>query len=195
MSNDPVDGGTVTQPGQPDKVLLTFTLTEDEQPYCWPDTDDHGAEGYFTREGSKALYEEMEAHWNAAAALMRRLWAEVGLDPDSGQAVECCDQWIGDVTPAREYVTVGLRASGDPDVWPVIDIDHVTSFPTQEEADAFIASMPETPVLWPTHGELVEVDRSRFFTKAGGWPERVSACHRCNWERRDHPASETGDRA
>lgn len=179
----------MTDQTESDKILLTFTLTEDEQPYCWPDTDDHGCGGYFTREASRALYEEMEGHWKAATALMRRLWEETGLDPDTGQAIECCDRWVGDVTPAREFVTVGLRASGDPDVWPVIDVDYVTSFPTQEEADEFIASMPETAVLWPTHGELVEVNRSRFFTTAGGWPERVSACHRCNWERSDHPSA------
>lgn len=89
-----------------------------------------------------------------------------------------CDAWQGTPTPDRSWVNVMLPTDGTEQTWPARDVS-VAMLDTQEEADAYLASLPERFHLHTGHTTLIEVDRSRLTTKANGYGGFHPSCERC----------------
>lgn len=100
-----------------------------------------------------------------------------------------CDEWEGEETyPAASWVSVFLRTDGTEQTYPARDVD-LQHFPTQDEADAFIASLPDTIHILPTYGHLTEISRDRLTTEAQGYPARPGRCEKCGRPKRAHEAA------
>lgn len=145
--------------------------------------------------------DELWARWQAALdeldMLERQLCEAAGYDPASGCLTEPCGRWEGDVRPGRAWWTIVLEASGSEDVWPVIDAT-ITHRDTREQAEAWIASLPEQIRLVHTHAAadgFQTIERDRLRIERSGFGESVSACHRCGHSIDDHPTDAEGAHA
>lgn len=146
----------------------------------------------------EALVMELQATELANQQARAAIFDAAGFDPDLGEFTEVCEAWVGDEpAPRRPFWDVVYRASGSPDEWPVGDYPaRMTSFDTEEEAVAAIASMPEEFLIHHHGLKLQLLRRDRLMVQQHpGWGGYRSRCHRCGHDFGEHAADNAGAEA
>lgn len=140
-----------------------------------------------------ALWQRLAAATTEAAAAEQAVIAAARFDADHGRMRACCPTWVGQTDPPVTWWCVRMRASGRDDQWPVKDVG-VTTAPTREDAEAWVAAAPEQ--FWVlgvgSPGSPVQVERSQLYVTQAGMGSVVSPCQRCGWSRDDHDQTTSG---
>lgn len=98
-----------------------------------------------------------------------------------------CDRWVGTSTSVA-WCVVRIPASTDEETWPGIAVDVSRHYETAEEAQAFVAALPESMHLL-VHGHLVEIRRDQLVvSEPRGYTQRsdCTTCGRSYWSHK-HP--------
>lgn len=162
---------------------------EDDQAYVLDGTGDEPAdeERTFVADIPVALWEAQLAAFNEWRRIDEQIIQLAGVDEEGARLLECCPEWTGYVMPGRRWFTIEIPGSGQEDVWPRGDHTHsIKHADSRDEAEAYVARLPETFMFnyggWP----LTEVRRDSLVIGESGHRESTSSCYRCGWERTEH---------
>ena len=133
------------------------------------------------------LVERMEAADAAATAAQRAVVVAAGVDPDSDSLVSLtiCPQWRGETWEFPGSWAIAYPPSGDPDVWPATGRPHfLAGFPTEAEATAVLAALPDRFVLDSSLRNVY--DKARLFVHHHVRDTTYSRCLDCGHSRLAH---------
>jgi len=132
----------------------------------------------------KAAFAEVTAAVNAAAEA-------AGADLATSTLREPCAKWNGERYPLKRWFDVAVPASSEEGQWPVIDAS-VSHCASREEAEAFVASLPETFLCVAGAGSTGLARRDQLTITEKGYGGTETECLDCGWPRQEHPGEDAG---